>query len=582
MSGTPGNDDTILAAAADIYDALAGNDTIRGAGGNDSIFGNDGNDVLFGDTGANTAAGGEAQADTLIGGAGNDQLYGEGGDDHLSGDADLDTLLGGEGNDTLLGGAGDDLVEGGAGADVLDGGAGIDTLSYANASGGVLARFGSNPANTRDAMGDTPSNFEVLEGSDFNDRLFDGNAGRTLLGGAGDDQLFGSFGTDLLDGGIGIDLADYQASAVAVNVNLATRLGTGDDAEGDTLRGIENVQGGRANDTLTGDGIDNVLRGGPGGDDVLSGGGGNDTLLGGNQDDLLTGGTDDDSVDGEGGNDRAVWNTGEGNDTLIGGTGTDTLDIGSWTGPSIATDTLPDGVYGVWTVTGGTGPDVSRVFSNGTHQVTASSFEAIACFARGTRIATAQGEVAVEALRIGDLVVTGGRSAGLQPVQWIGRSRAEVSRHPAREKVAPVIIRAGALGEGVPYCDLRVSPDHALYLDGHLVPAKYLINGTSIVQELWCPAVEYWHVELPEHAVIVSAGALTESYLDDGNRDQFDNGAIARLFVDFEAHRTSGGYERAACYPVLRGGRKLEEIRARLVTLPPAGMGRWTSAARSS
>ena len=69
---------------------------------------------------------------------------------------------------------------------------------------------------------------------------------------------------------------------------------------------------------------------------------------------------------------------------------------------------------------------------------------------------------------------------------------------------------------------------------------------------------------MPAHTLLVSEGALTESYLDDGNRKHFDNGRIASLFPDFESERANGRYDRDACYPVLRGGMKLDAIRARL------------------
>lgn len=97
-------------------------------------------------------------------------------------------------------------------------------------------------------------------------------------GGSGDDVLVGSLGADRLFGGLGNDTASYAASAVGVSVSLATGLGTGGDAEGDRLSGIENIRGSLRNDLLIGDGRDNVLNGN-GGDDRLEAGLGNDTYL---------------------------------------------------------------------------------------------------------------------------------------------------------------------------------------------------------------------------------------------------------------------------------------------------------------
>ena len=188
----------------------------------------------------------------------------------------------------------------------------------------------------------------------------------------------------------------------------------------------------------------------------------------------------------------------------------------------------------------------------------------ITCLAEGTLIATARGEVAVEALRTGDLVVNMHRGGALQPIRWIGHTRVDVTRHPDRAKAAPILITAGALGDGAPHRDLRVSPEHAMFLDGHLVPARLLVNGSTIVQEVWRAEVTYWHVELDAHGLLVSDGAVSESYFDDGNRQNFDNHAVSALVKDFESHRANGRYRDAACVPVLKDGLALDRIRARL------------------
>ncbi len=188
------------------------------------------------------------------------------------------------------------------------------------------------------------------------------------------------------------------------------------------------------------------------------------------------------------------------------------------------------------------------------------------CFASGTRIATTRGEVAVEDLRVGDLVLTPRAAAKVQPIIWIGHTRVNVAAHPNRTTVAPILVKEGAIAEGVPHRDLRVSPDHAFFIDGRLVPAKHLVNGSSIVQEAWCPQVTYWHVELPEHAVIVSEGAATESYLDDGNRQNFDNGAVASHAVQgFREPSRQWALRRGSLLPAAALGHAVEIIRGRLV-----------------
>jgi hypothetical protein len=151
----------------------------------------------------------------------------------------------------------------------------------------------------------------------------------------------------------------------------------------------------------------------------------------------------------------------------------------------------------------------------------------VACYAAGTRIGTPGGEVAIEALRPGDAVRTvdaAGR-AGTRIVGWVGRRRLDLAGHPDPELVAPVRLRAGALGGGLPRRDLVVSPDHCLALSGCLVRAYRLVNGTSIVQERDRADVEYFHLELPAHALLLAEGVAAESYLDEGARGFFDPAA---------------------------------------------------------
>ncbi len=175
---------------------------------------------------------------------------------------------------------------------------------------------------------------------------------------------------------------------------------------------------------------------------------------------------------------------------------------------------------------GGTQALTVAPFQSGmTFAATASGGLEVACFAAGTRIATARGEVAVDALRAGDFVALA--SGGEAPVQWLGHRRIDCRRHPAPASVWPVRVRAGAFGAARPARDLLLSPDHAVFAGGVLLPVRYLINGGSVVQEA-VDAITYFHVELPAHGVLLAEGLPAESYLDTGNRDAFedDNGAI--------------------------------------------------------
>ena len=139
-----------------------------------------------------------------------------------------------------------------------------------------------------------------------------------------------------------------------------------------------------------------------------------------------------------------------------------------------------------------------------------------ACFAAGTRILAAGGEIPVECLRAGDAVpgLAGNR---LAPVRWLGHTRIDCRHHPHPETVWPVHVGIGAFGPDRPARPLRLSPDHAVHIGGALVPIRFLINGVTIAQQP-VEAVEYWHLELRAHEVLLAEGLPAESYLDTGNR----------------------------------------------------------------
>jgi hypothetical protein len=149
--------------------------------------------------------------------------------------------------------------------------------------------------------------------------------------------------------------------------------------------------------------------------------------------------------------------------------------------------------------------------------------DSAACYFRGTRVLTERGEVPVEDLAIGDRLVT--LSGEAKPIKWIGR-RAYAGWIAAQNaEVQPVLLRAGSLGDFIPARDLMVSPEHAMYLDGALIPARLLVNGRTIVQTTGLKEIAYFHLELDRHDVIFAEGAASETYLDERNRGMFHNAA---------------------------------------------------------
>lgn len=139
----------------------------------------------------------------------------------------------------------------------------------------------------------------------------------------------------------------------------------------------------------------------------------------------------------------------------------------------------------------------------------------VVCFARGTRIITPKGPVDVADLKRGDIVQT--MDNGLQPIRWVDGRRVR-----AKGRLAPVRIKKGALGMGVPSRDLLVSQQHRILLRSRLairhfgtaeilVPAKKLIDlpDIEIVEDR--QHVEYFHFLLPHHEIVFAEGAPAES-----------------------------------------------------------------------
>ena len=113
------------------------------------------------------------------------------------------------------------------------------------------------------------------------------------------------------------------------------------------------------------------------------------------------------------------------------------------------------------------------------------------------------------------------------PIIWIGHRVVDLMVHPDPGAVIPMRIGRGAFGDNVPHRDLVISPDHAIFCDGVLIPAKLLVNGATIFPELEWRRISYFHVERDRRAVLLAEGLAAESYLDIGSRAEFANSGRA-------------------------------------------------------
>ena len=183
----------------------------------------------------------------------------------------------------------------------------------------------------------------------------------------------------------------------------------------------------------------------------------------------------------------------------------------------------------------------------------------VACYAAGTRIATPDSETTVEALRMGDLVRT--LDGAARPVRWVGWRKIQVTRHREPSLVRPIVVEANAFAIGRPARALRLSPDHGIFVDGALVPARLLVNGTSIRIDTRCRTVTYYHIELDSHDIVLAEGLPAESYLETGHRHMYANGGTTiALHPDFAARV----WEMEGCAPLVQTGPRLDAIRANL------------------
>ena len=290
----------------------------EGRGGNDTIIGNGNTRVAFysatagvtvtlgvgGIIGSGTSTGdASVSSDTfngvnaVRGSSFNDIITGDDGGNTVDGRAGADIINGAGGNDTIIFSQIDDA------RDVIDGGTGTDTIDYSVyvapltvvLNGSTLAIVSGS--GSTDATSDTIVNVENFIGGSGNDTITGDTNNNTLTGGLGADIINGGGGNDtifpatstaiddapdVIDGGPGSnDTANYSAYTTNLTVTLsdstpAIVFGSGSTvANSDTIMNIENFIGGSGNDTITGDGNNNVLAGGPGAD-ALNGQGGFD------------------------------------------------------------------------------------------------------------------------------------------------------------------------------------------------------------------------------------------------------------------------------------------------------------------
>ena len=332
-------------------------------------------------------------------------------------------------------------------------------------------------------------------------------------------RSYGGDGDDTIYGGLPPGPADA--------LNLPDDL----DGDGDsndpgedlvTTNNNDTLYGGAGDDTIFGADDDDTLYGGTG-DDTLDGGVDDDTLIGGEGEDTLIGGQGADEQDGGRGDDLFIVDTaGDGADDVVVGGEDDDLDGDGQSDDVDVLDLTGSNVLNIDYADPGVGDAESgRVFfQDGTTMTFEEIENVIPCFTPGTTIATPRGERLVEDLRAGDRIIT--RDNGIQEIRWVGRKDMTGQQLARNPHLKPILIRAGALGNGLPERDTVVSPNHRvlvasdltqLYFEERevLAAAKHLV-GSEGVHELDAMQTSYIHFMFDRHEVVLSNGCWTESF----------------------------------------------------------------------
>jgi hypothetical protein len=169
-----------------------------------------------------------------------------------------------------------------------------------------------------------------------------------------------------------------------------------------------------------------------------------------------------------------------------------------------------------------------------------------ACFLRGTRIRTVDGQRCIEDLKPGDLLPT--HFNGPQPIQRIAHWRYIKAKPRAtwKKQLMPVRIAKSALAHNVPHRDLYLTQGHALFVDGLLIPAGVLVNGATITLH---PAheddvLDIFNIKLEQHDIIYAEGAPCETLL-----------RADRTSINFAKYLKRFGAQHMHCAPIYCNGR---------------------------
>lgn len=530
FNGTPGSDTIQGSATEDTILGGAGADLLSGEGLDDSIVGGAGNDTIFGDAGEGTAPGADATPLTLS----RSNLVSDtsvGNNNAVVGDvaiySDVATLDDGTSvsgrlvfvsttnpalNVDMSGPSGAEIILNSGSGRVPAGAQATFRLEFFDPTTGDPVALNS-VATFNDLDRNSPGNEEavILNSSSFTSIGVSADTSLEVTNSAGDVRINGTEANSPSDQDAWFS-ASFENREFLEFTLEARSSGSGFTMSGDLLD-------------------DPVVTPIEEGDDTILGGAGDDVILGQGGTDSIEAGAGNDSVDGGDGEDTIVG--GPGNDTLLGGDGSDlfTMDgpgdhviTGGEDADGADIDVIDlSGIRTRVTETGAESGIIEFLDAGGAviNTATYSEIEQVICFTPGAQIVTDRGLIAVEDLRPGHRVVT--RDNGLQELAWVGQKDLGLPQLLATPELAPVTIKAGALGDGLPEHDLTVSPNHRILVSSEatrllfdesevLVSAKHLVGKPGVTQSVPNKA-SYIHLLFEDHQLVMSNGSWTESLL---------------------------------------------------------------------
>jgi hypothetical protein len=182
------------------------------------------------------------------------------------------------------------------------------------------------------------------------------------------------------------------------------------------------------------------------------------------------------------------------------------------------------------------------------------------CFLKGTKIRTATGERNVEELKVGDMLPT--MFGGERPIQWMAEWRYKKGNSDQVWKKHHHLVRISrsALAPNVPRTDLYVTPGHAIFIDGVLIPAGALVNGSTIehIAAVDLDELHVFNIKLESHDVIFADEAPCETLL------RVDE--TTKNYAEYQRLFGTDTSEPVHCAPVFcKGG--AAEIRSEIASL---------------